>query len=45
MAIEDDIVALLQSPEVQKIRFVAEAIRIGGDKYKAVAKKLKGEAP
>ena len=41
MAIEDDIVALLQSPEVQKIRFVAEAIRIGGDRYKAVAKKLK----
>jgi hypothetical protein len=30
MAIEDDIVALLHSPEVQKIRFVAEAVRIGG---------------
>jgi hypothetical protein len=41
MAIEDDIVALLHSPEVQKIRFVAEAVRIGGDRYKAVAKKLK----
>jgi hypothetical protein len=41
MAIEDDIVALLHSPEVQKIRFVAEAVRIGGDRYKAVARKLK----
>jgi len=41
MAIEDDIVALLHTPEVQKIRFVAEAVRIGGDRYKAVAHKLK----
>jgi hypothetical protein len=41
MAIEDDIVALLHTPEVQKIRFVGEAIRIGGDRYKAVAHKLK----
>jgi hypothetical protein len=41
MAIEDDIMALLHSPEVQKIGFVAEAVRIGGDRYEAVAKKLK----
>lgn len=41
MAIEDNIMALLHSPEVQKIRFVAEAVRIGCDRYEAVAKKLK----
>jgi hypothetical protein len=41
VAIEDDIIALLRSPEVQKIRFVAEAVRIGGDGYSAVANKLK----
>jgi hypothetical protein len=40
MAIEDEIVTLLHSPAVQSIAFVAEGVRIGGDRYKAVAKKL-----
>jgi len=40
MAIEDEVVALLHSPAVQKIRFFAEGVHISGHVYMALATKV-----